>query len=134
MNTLQECKECKEGEECLSPIEKTWRDDFNVYLDEATKAYYDLIADVEFLKERERFHHNLDIRLSLEKSFKDFWGTEAGWKNKKKSRSITLDWKSTFSNALTQKMNQVYKNKNDLFSQQDFIPVKPTKPQGRLLQ
>lgn len=120
-------------EQCISPKEKTWREDFDVYMKEVTKAYDELVSDVEFLRERERYHPNLDIRLSLEKSFKDFWGTEAGWKNKKKSRSKTLDWKSTFGNALSQKMNQVYKGKDDLFSHQAIIPNQ-TKPQGRLLQ
>lgn len=110
-----------------------WKKDFQIYLAQVTRAYKDLVSNVEYIKEREIFHPNLDIRLSLEKAFSDFWGTEAGWKNKKRSRSETLNWTSTFNNALSQKMNQVYKNKNDLFSSQSQVAL-PTKPQGRLLQ
>lgn len=89
----------------------TWKDDFNIYIKNLNSALKILLADEDWLAERERFHPNLEIKKTLEKSYLDFWAKEAGWKNKIKSKSIEIDWKATFNNALTQKMNQVYKTK-----------------------
>lgn len=100
---------------------KGWRDDFRIYLSEATDAYEGIVKDIDFIKDRERYHPNIDIKLSLEKSFKDYWSTEAAWYKRKKSRTKKLDWVSTFKNSLDQKMNQVYKSRQDLFSQQPTL-------------
>jgi hypothetical protein len=35
---------------------------------------------------------------------------EAGWKNKKKSGTLNIDWIATFKNSISQPMNKVYKN------------------------
>jgi len=92
---------------------KTWRESFEIYLEQISLVYNNLIQNEAFIKEREKYHPNLDIRLSLEKAYKDFWGTEAGWKNKKSSRSNQVDWVRTFKNALDQRMNQVFKQRNN---------------------
>ena len=68
--------------------------------------------DTNFIAEQERFNPNLDIKLSMEKAVTNFWGTEAGWKYKKKSRTNDLDWKRTLTNAID--MNKVYKQKGQL--------------------
>lgn len=78
-------------------------------MDEVSTAFNMLLHDSDFISERERFHPNIDIPLSLEKSFKDYWCTEKAWKKRKATKSEELDWKSTFRNALDQKFNQVYK-------------------------
>lgn len=94
--------------------ELTWRNSFDVYLEQATQAYRAISQDQAFIEDREKYHPRIDIKLSLEKSFNDFWGTEAGWKNKKSSRSAEINWVRTFKNALDQRFNQVYKqNKKD---------------------
>lgn len=72
------------------------------------QAFTTLINDNEWIMERQKFHPNLDIRLSLEKAHNDFWGTEAGWQHKKKSNVSEINWKSTYQNALTVKSNQVW--------------------------
>lgn len=107
---------------------KEWRDDFKIYLSEVTDAYEGIVKDIDFIKDRERYHPNIDIKLSLEKSFRDYWSTEAAWYKRKKSRTKKLDWVSTFKNSLDQKMNQVYKPRQDLFSQQ------PTSTKEKLCQ
>lgn len=104
--------------------EKTWRDDFKIYLSEVTEAYNALSNDLQFIKEREKYHPNLNISLSLEKSFKDYWSTEVAWKKRKRSHTKELDWKATFRNSLDQKFNHVYKTKSDSNEQ--------SKPEGRL--
>lgn len=107
-----------DNKEEVEDKKKGWRDDFEIYLSEVTKSYEKISNDKDFIKDRERYHPNIDIKLSLEKSFKDYWSTEAAWYKRKKSKSKTLDWVSTFKNSLDQKMNQVYKPRHDLFSQQ----------------
>jgi len=94
------------------PIEekiKTWREDFLIYQNELRKAWKEIIT-LEYVAEREKYHPKLDIKLTLEKSCKDFWSKEEGWKNKKASKSKKIDWEKTFNNALTQKQNQVWKS------------------------
>lgn len=93
--------------------EKNWRDDFKIYLSGLEKAYNCLIKDNSFLSERQKYHPNLNIHLSLEKAYKDYWATEVAWRKRKKTKSKELNWKATFCNALTQKVNQVYLQKSE---------------------
>jgi len=91
----------------------TWRDSFAVYQAEELAAYDALRQDESWQAGRQKYHPNLDILLSLEKAHVDFWGTEAGWAWKKKSRSArSLNWKSTFATSLSLKGNQVWKDRN----------------------
>ena len=85
----------------------SWKTSYEIYLDECTLAYEALSANTDWIKQQEKFHPNIDIPLSLEKAFTNFWGTEAGWKHKKKARSKEINWKTTFTNAID--MNKVYK-------------------------
>jgi DNA-binding Lrp family transcriptional regulator len=86
-----------------------WRKDFQIYLKELREVYNELINDSDYIKQQEKFNPNLDIKLTLEKSCTNYWATEAGWKKKKQGKSKVIDWKSTLTNALTLKMNKVYK-------------------------
>ena len=88
-----------------------WKEDFNAYLKNLNSSLKILLSDKDWFAEREKFHPNLDIKKTLEKSYLDYWSLDAGWKNKIKSKTKAIDWKATFNNALTQKMNQVYKTK-----------------------
>jgi len=92
-----------------------WRLDYDIYLQEAGKAYRNLKSDTKWIKSRERYHPSLDILLSIEKAFVDYWGTELGWERKKKGKSDSINWKSTLQNALTMKCNQVLKNQDSEF-------------------
>ena len=94
---------------------KTWKDDFDIYLSEATEAFEKISSDKEFVKNRQKYHPELDIVLSLKKAFEDYWSQEAGWKRKKISKTKNIDWVSTFKKALDQPQNKVYK-------QRDFNP------------
>ena len=92
--------------------EKIWRTDFENYLESLRQARKEIISDVDWIKQKERYHPNVDIILSIEKSCVEYWSKEAGWKKKKSDRkTVDIDWKSTFSNALNLKSNLVYKQK-----------------------
>lgn len=90
---------------------KSWRDDFEVYKSELKEAFDKIVSDEDFIENRQKYHPNVDIRLSLQKAYEDYWNTEAGWKKKKASKTKEIDWKSTFSKALDQPQNRVYKQK-----------------------
>lgn len=92
-------------------VAKTWRTDFETYLSQAHQALEALTNDAAFVDERQKYHPNLDIALSLEKAWVDYWSTPAGWNKKKQVRTDTINWKSTFANALNQPSNKVYKQK-----------------------
>lgn len=91
--------------------EVTWRDSFDVYLQDCRDAWKRWTNDRDWMDERKRFNPGVDIRLTLEKACKEFWATEAGWLHKKKGRSKTIDWKRIFEFAISQKQNRVYETK-----------------------
>lgn len=90
-------------------IEKTWRNDYETYLSELNSVYDHITLDPDYIIQQEEFHPEVDIVLSLKKAYTNFWGTEAGWKHKKKQKSKSIDWKATLTNAIS--MNKVYKAK-----------------------
>lgn len=88
-----------------------WRDDFDVYKSGLKEAFDKILSDEGFIENRQKYHPNVDIRLSLQKAYEDYWSTEAGWKKKKSSRTKEIDWPATFRKALDQPQNRVYKQK-----------------------
>ncbi len=85
-----------------------WRYDFDAYKRELIDAYKSIVTD-EYIRERQIYHHGLDIRATINKAIKDYWFTEAGWERKRRSKIKTIDWLRTFNNCLSLRMNQVYK-------------------------
>ena len=84
-----------------------WKKDFNIYKADAEKAFYELLNDQEFqLKLRDRLESNINIRESFVKSYKVYWGTEDGWKNKKRKSAKTINWKATYLKTIS--MNKVF--------------------------
>lgn len=60
-----------------------WRADFDTYLAECRDALETILHDNDFILKHQRFYPGIDVPLSLEKAFEDFWGTKEGWKHKK---------------------------------------------------
>lgn len=89
-----------------------WKNDFQIYLSECKKGFANCINDSKFIATQEKLNPGVNIQLTMEKSFTNYWGTEAGWKNKKQAKIKEIDWNRTIVNAITQKMNIVYKSKN----------------------
>lgn len=95
---------------------KTWKNDFETYLSDMNDSFDKIKQDQDFISKQEKFNPNIDIILSIEKSIVNYWATEAGWSNKKKTKTQTINWKSTFANAIS--MNKVYKNTSNNGSNQ----------------
>ena len=91
---------------------KSWREDFDVYKSELKEAFNKIVLDKDFIDNRQKYHPNVDILLSLQKAYEDYWSQEAGWKKKKSSRTKEIDWEATFRKALDQPQNRVYKQKD----------------------
>ena len=85
-----------------------WRKDYTIYLTEARESFRSLFINEEYISEQERFNPDLNIKLTMEKMFVNFWGKEAGWKNKKDSRTRVIDWKATITKGLSYKENRVW--------------------------
>lgn len=97
------------------PSIRTWRDSFDIYMADQRAALDILTRDEKWLAERKKFHPRLHINRSMEKAFRDFWGTEAGWQHKKKDKKQKeINWKSTYANALALKFNQVWLTPDEL--------------------
>lgn len=101
----------KEKEKEKEEEKPLWKTDFQFYLSELRVAYNQLIRDPVWIAEKQKYYPGLNIQLSLEKACVEYWATEAGWKNKKASRTKIIDWKATLTNALSLKSNKVYESK-----------------------
>jgi len=91
--------------------ENTWREDFNIYKNLIISAFEELKKDNDELNKQQEFYPKANIVKSIEKGIHNFWGTKAGWKHKKKSRSKEIDCRSTLINSI--KMNIVYSDDNE---------------------
>jgi hypothetical protein len=68
----------------------------------------------EIIKKEERLCPGVNVKLTIEKGFQRFWGTEAGWENKKAKKIKEINWERTIRNSIDQKMNRVYYTKEEL--------------------
>lgn len=105
--SIDKQEETKDNKEQLN---NTWRNDFELYKSELLFWFENIKTDFDYLAEQEKFNPGIDVILSIEKSIKVFWGTEAGWKNKKTSKTVNIDWKQTISKNLDK--NKVYRQKS----------------------
>lgn len=104
-DTINKNEEEEEGKEANY---ESWKTDFNIYLKECKAEYKKYINDSKQMRLQQRLNPNLDVLLTIEKGFQNFWGTEAGWKNKKRARYKSIDWKRTITNSIDTKFNRVY--------------------------
>lgn len=88
---------------------KTWRNDYETYLNLVRTAYQSICSDKDLLDKQQKYYPNVDIKLSIEKACANYWATEAGWKKKKSSRSKDIDMRMTLINAIN--INKVYNAK-----------------------
>jgi hypothetical protein len=91
--------------------EKSWKNNFEIYLAECKEAYRKFWKDEELMRTQQRLNPGIDVKLSIEKGYTNFWSTELGWKHKKKCRSKDIDWKSTIINSIG--LNKVYIQRED---------------------
>ena len=91
-----------------------WRESFEKYIENAKSEFEKSVHDKEFIKQQQLFNPNVDIVKTIYKAWITFWGTEAGWKHKKKGRADVIDWRRTIVNAISLPGNKVYYTKQEL--------------------
>ncbi|MDD5060691.1 MAG: hypothetical protein PHN44_00200 [Candidatus Marinimicrobia bacterium] len=99
---------------------------FEDYLSWELEEFKKISHDTIWIAERTQYHPRLNITQTLTKAHLDFWSTPAGWKNIKSRRGDTVDWKSTWANALTMRCNQVWLtsfNQNTQQSDDRYSPL-----------
>lgn len=92
----------------LKVKDKTWREDYEVYLELVREAYKAIEKDKPMLEKQQSYYQNVDLMKSIEKACVNFWATKEGWLHKKKSRSKEIDMKMTLINAIAK--NRVFEN------------------------
>ncbi len=121
----EEYKYSSQKNEGIEEEIKTWRESFDEYLKLVYEAQAKLLNDVEFKKQKELYHANLDYELSLEKMVKEYWATDTGWGQKKKNKKVkNIDMVTTLKKAFDLSCNRVYKQIN---TRQKQNVVEPTK-------
>lgn len=103
-----------------------WRKDYEYYLQLVNEAKDRIMKDYDFYNQCQKYYPNANYCLTIEKMVETYWGTEAGWNNKRKSRSKNIDMIATFKNNFGR--NIVYKAKG----QQDNF-VEPKKSNDELI-
>ena len=112
-NKKRECKG-KGKEKEVKTVVDNWRNNFEIYVQEANAAMHQLLNDEEFILSRETYYPFCDVKLSIQKMFKDFWATKDGWINKTSKRSAkSINWKSTVIKNLGIKNNRISKTTNN---------------------
>jgi hypothetical protein len=96
---------------------KTWRTNFEIYLGMVQAALEQIIGNKQEMEKQRQYYPGVDIKLSLEKSAHNYWGTEAGWKNKKGKRSKDIDMYMTLINGINK--SKVFLPRND-FGRKDL--------------
>lgn len=91
-----------------STLIEGWRTNFDIYLAELRQARNEALQDPEWIKKQQLYNPRVNIPLSIDKACVNFWATEAGWKHKKGKKTVKIDWRSTFANAIALKSNKVY--------------------------
>jgi hypothetical protein len=103
-----------------SPGGADWRTNFQEYLKIVEDAKQKILDDTDIIEKRIlHFWKNINVEKSLELSITNFWGTEAGWKNKKKCKGKTIDMVETLLKNIDK--NKVFKNAKD--DEEEFIPA-----------
>ena len=87
-----------EGQQIKKDIEEviiyTWRGSFSIYQQECSKNFERLENSSEFISKLQHLFPNYHPIRSLHISY-EFWSSEAGWINKKDSKTVNIDWQST---------------------------------------
>jgi len=75
--------------------EKTWRNDFGIYLKETNAAKEKLKADNVYRAQMEGVHENVDYDKTLDNMVYSYWGLEEAWQKKCKAKSKNMDMIAT---------------------------------------
>lgn len=103
-----------------------WVESYEAYLAEAEPHFDRLMADWKWVEEKKEYHRGALIAKTVERMWFEFWGTKAGWENKKtkcwdRARRCwrVPDWDATITANL--KRNLVYLAKGERDEEADWV-------------
>lgn len=96
----------------VAPKESTpddrWRTDFDEYMRLVREGADGLKADMRFRAEKERMMPGIDYEGTIDNCVLSYWGTEAAWEYKRRSRAKRIDMKATLRQNFDK--NRVYRH------------------------
>lgn len=94
-----------------------WREDtdegYQEYLKISEPEFDRLYNDWEWIERMKQFYPGGNIRMTLNKMWEQFWGTKAGWKNKRSRKTNDMNWKLTIENNFKKSLVYVPRNGHD---------------------
>ena len=76
------------------------KNDYQIYLKECKINFDRMSKDKTFTDKLYLLYPEYDIQKSLYKAFMGYWSTEKGWKKKKGTGTVNIDWDATIINTL----------------------------------
>lgn len=93
----------------MKPIKLNWKEDYEVYREYIMNGFKESLEDKVFVKRLQRAHPKMDIQQTVRSAFQKYWGMPNGWEKKKKTRSKTINFKTTIVNICNLGFNAVEK-------------------------
>lgn len=90
-----------------SAPKEAWRTDFSEYMKFVEEGAAALKADAKFRADVERLQPNVDYDRTIDNCVTKYWGTEAAWEYKRRSRTKKIDMKATLRQNFDK--NRLYK-------------------------
>jgi hypothetical protein len=116
LTTSEEYKEKKNDKKDknkhIIPLWKEKCSTFEKYQEWELEEYEKIRHDQEWITQQQELNPRIDILMTLKKAHINYWSQQGGYKNIKARRGDTVDWRSTWTNALTVRMNQVWQDRN----------------------
>ena len=93
--------------------EKNWRNDFELYKDSLRKGHKEFLANTDAHKKLIDRYPYINIKKSLDMICVDYW-LKDGYAIKKKTKTIQIDWATTFINSFKFQSNRINYTKEQL--------------------
>jgi hypothetical protein len=92
---------------------------YEEYLRIAEDAFTEITHDNEWLLKMKRNFPNVHILKTIERAFDTYWGTRAGWENKRRKKIRSINWRTTIDKTF--KFSAVYVQKNEYDNELEYF-------------
>jgi hypothetical protein len=98
---------------------------YEEYLINAEKAFQEITHDYQWLLSMKRNFPNIKIIKTIERAFNTFWGTRAGWENKRRKKTSVINWHSTLDKTI--KLNAIFVQYGEIDNELEFFRINAQK-------
>lgn len=92
---------------------------YEEYLNNAEKAFKEITNDFEWLLKMKQDFPNIKIIKTIERAFNNFWGTRAGWENKKRRKTNVINWHTTLDKTI--RCNAIFVQYNEVDNELEYF-------------